>query len=71
MNIPARLILACIGDIDELHIDEAEFAEIFKIAKRKRVVKYSAIAMAASVTIAAAVWFFRARRAAKPAKAAA
>lgn len=64
MKIP-NFLLHCIGEIAEIHIDEAEFIEAVKIVKRRRVMKYSAMAFAASVGIAAALWFVRTRRTAK------
>jgi len=64
-NNKAIKLLKSIGDIDDSYIDEAEVADVAaKIAKRKRVVKYSAIgAAAASVGITTAVLLLRSRRA--------
>ena len=60
----AKIILNCIGDIDELHIAEAmadaELTDVMKTIKRKRAVKYSVAAVA--VGIAAAALLIRARR---------
>jgi len=59
----AERLLACIGEIDESILEEAESADIASAtAARKRVVKYGALAAAASIGIAAACWFLRTRR---------
>jgi len=60
----SKRLLTSIGDIDDSYLDEAEVIDVAsKIAKRKRVVKYSAIgAAAASVGIAAAILILRPKR---------
>jgi len=61
----SKRLLTSIGDIDDSYLDEAEIVDVAaRIAKRKRVVKYSAIgAAAASVGIATAVLLLRPKRA--------
>ena len=64
INIGAAMLLDCIGDIDDIFLDEADTADIAAgIAVRKRFVRYGALAAAASVGIAATYWFIRAKRA--------
>lgn len=55
----ARLLFDCLGEIDEIHIDEAEFLQVTKTEKRKSVLKYSAVTVTASVGIATAFWLIR------------
>ena len=52
----AKLILTCVGDIDEVHIADAEATDVAKLIRRKRAVKYSVAAGLMSVGLAAAVW---------------
>jgi len=58
-------LFECIGDIDDIYLSEAETADIAAsvVAVRKRIVRYSALAAAASVGIAATYWIIRAKRA--------
>ena len=68
--ISLDFLLNCIGDIDEIFLEEAETADISQIrrAKRRRAAKYGALGLAISVGVAGAAmafWKFRgARRAA-------
>jgi hypothetical protein len=62
MNTAKNLFL-CIGDIGDALLEEAELFDIVtESAKRRRIAKYGAVAAAASVGIAAAVWFFKQKR---------
>ena len=66
MNRLERL-LDCIGDIDDFFLSEAEIADVammtmMKIAKRKRIVKYSIAGAVVSVGLAVAsvaFWKFK------------
>lgn len=67
MNTAIERLLDCIGEIDDLFLEEAETADIVCIrrTKRKRIVKYSAAAgLAASFGIAVTYFVLRSRRAA-------
>jgi len=63
-----KKIFFSIGDIDNIFLDEAETADIAaeeaaRTAKRKRIVKYSALAAAtASIGIAVTYFLFRSRQ---------
>jgi len=60
MITPEKL-LECIGNIDDFFLTEAETADVaqVKIAKRKRIIKYSVAGLAVSVGLAAvAYWKF-------------
>ena len=50
-------LLACIGEIDDTFLQEAEIADasIMKRAKRKRIAKYSVAGLAVSVSVGLAV----------------
>ena len=70
MNIIIERLLDSIGDIDDSFLLEAENADITgaKVAKRRRIAKYSAAGVAVSVGIAAvAYWVFRPAKVAKSA----
>jgi len=60
----SKKLFISIGDIDDSYLCEAEVADVAtRIAKRKRVVKYSAIGAAvASVGIATAILVLRPKR---------
>jgi len=60
MNL-AKIILTCIGDIDDVHIADAETIDVARLVRRKRVVKYSVAAGIMSVGLAAAVWLIKRR----------
>ena len=67
INIALERLLNCIGEIDDLFLEEAETADIAQIrrAKRRRIVKYSAAAgLAASIGIALTFFVLRPRKAA-------
>ena len=67
MNKAIERLLDCIGEIDDLFLEEAETADIASIrrTKRKRIVKYSAAAgLAASLGIAVTYFALKARKAA-------
>lgn len=59
--ITAEKLLECIGNIDDFFLMEAETADVTKarVAKRKRIIKYSVAGLAVSVGLAAmAYWKF-------------
>jgi len=58
----AKRLLTCLGEIDDFFLEEAESADIASGVKRKRVVKYSALAAVASVSIAATYFLIRSKR---------
>jgi len=65
MNIKdsAMRLFECIGEIDDLFLEEAYYADIASdIAAKKRMAKYGTIAAAASVGIALTVWLIRSKR---------
>jgi len=51
-------LLDCIGDIDDFFLVEAETADVTtaKVARRKRIVKYSVAGIVVSVGLAMAYW---------------
>jgi len=51
-------LLDCIGDIDDFFLLEAETADVTtaKVARRKRIVKYSVAGLVVSVGLAMAYW---------------
>jgi len=56
-------LLECIGDISDFFLDEEDFAEIIiNSVKRKRIVRYSTFAAAASIGIAVTYWLFRGKQ---------
>ncbi|MCL1844171.1 MAG: hypothetical protein FWF79_10205 [Defluviitaleaceae bacterium] len=57
----AKFLLKCMGEIDEIFLEDDELARVTTSFKRRRVAKYSAVAALASVGIAAAVWLIRAK----------
>jgi len=61
----SKKLLTSIGDIDDSYLDETEVVDVAsQIAKRKRIVKYSAIGAAAtSVGVATAILLLRPKRA--------
>ena len=60
----SKRLLACIGEIENSFLEETELADIVSdTVARKRLARYSALAAAASVGIAAAYWLIRAKRA--------
>ena len=62
MNISLERLLDCIGNIEELFLEEAEITDLVCIrrTKRKRIVKYSAAAgLAVSVGVAMAYLMVR------------
>ena len=61
----ARRIWLCIGAIDDLFLEEAEAADIAQDGEvtRKRLVRYSTLAAAASFGIAVTYWIIRTKRA--------
>ena len=66
MNITLEHLLDCIGEIEDIFLEEAETADLINIrrTKRKRIVKYSAAGLAVSVGVAMAYWMIRQKRAA-------
>ena len=59
----ASRLLACIGEINDTFLEEAELADItYNAIARKRIVKYSAFAVAASFGLAMTYWLFRSKR---------
>jgi len=66
IDAKVKKLFACIGDIDDTILEEAETADILAETEinRKRRVKYGTVAAAATVGVAAATYFLlRARRA--------
>ncbi|MCL2215613.1 MAG: hypothetical protein FWB91_01205 [Defluviitaleaceae bacterium] len=58
-------LFTCIGEINDLFLEEAEFADIAAYAaSRKRLAKYGALAAVASVGVAVAFRLLRSKRAA-------
>ena len=58
-------LLDCIGEIEDLFLDEALIADIAgDIAAKKRKAQYGTIAATASVGIVLTMWFIRSKRAA-------
>ena len=58
-------LLACIGEINDSFLEEAESADIVsRIVTRKRLVRYGKFAAAASFGIAVTYWLLRSKRAA-------
>ena len=62
-------LLDCIGDIDDFFLVEAETADVTtaKVARRKRIVKYSVAGLVVSVGLAMAYWKLGPNRVAKAA----
>jgi len=60
-------LLDCIGDIDDFFLVEAETADVTtaKVARRKRIVKYSVAGLVVSVGLAMAYWKLGPNRVAK------
>jgi len=59
----AKRLLFCLGGIDDFFLEEAESLGIIPAAStRKRIVKYSALAAAASVSIAVTYWMIRSKK---------
>ena len=57
------MLSACIGEIDDFFLEEADTADIASIvAKRKRIKKYSTLAAAASFGVAVTVWLVKNKR---------
>ena len=67
--ITIEKLLDCIGSIDDFFLIEAETADVTsaKVAKRKRIVKYSVAGLIVSVGLAMAYWKFGPSKAAKAA----
>ena len=61
MTITLNHLLDCIGEIDELFLEEAENTSVNygQHVKRKRIVAYSAAGLAVSVGVAVAYWFYK------------
>ena len=58
----AIYLLECIGEIDDLFLEEAFQTDILsEISAKKRLVQYGTIAAAASVGIALTVWLIRSK----------
>lgn len=62
MNAAFRL-LVCIGGIDDLILEEIESIAADAVS-RKRLMRYGGLAAAASVGVAVACWWIKAKRAA-------
>ena len=62
-TIKAARLLACIGEIDDSFLEEAESADIASgIAAHSRFVRYGKLAAAASFGIAVTYWLLRSRK---------
>jgi len=63
MKDSAMRLLECIGEIEDLFLDETYGADIAgEMAARKRKAQYGTIAAAASLGIALTVWLIRSKR---------
>ena len=68
-NLKAARLLACIGEIDDSFLEEAESMDIASvIAAHSRFVRYGKLAAAASFGIAVTYWLLRSRRSAAGAR---
>ncbi|MCL2224775.1 MAG: hypothetical protein FWB96_07400 [Defluviitaleaceae bacterium] len=66
MKSPAKKLLFCIGEINDLFLEEAETFAPEKTS-RKRIAKYGALAAAAAFGIAVTYKFIRTKQVAKSA----
>ena len=62
MSESLKKLITCIGEIDDLFIEESEKAIIYKTTQRKRIARYGTVAAAASFGIAVTYWFLKSKR---------